>query len=195
MLTRDRASATETDRPPGWPETRFWIGTFGVFVTTLVLALVAVTFLLALVLDYRPVVILSGSMEPGISVGDVVLYEQSGIDDIGGSTVVVFDDPVIEDGTVIHRVVAVDPETGWLQTKGDRNSNVDSSWVTEETINGVGRVLIPYVGIPAAWIQTGRFVFAVALIGFIVVAAWAARWGWNTRFDPWARPVDEGPGQ
>lgn len=193
MLTRERPSAPpKTGRPSGWPETRFWIGTFGVFVTTLVLALAATAFGLALTFGYSPLVVVSGSMEPHISVGDIVLYEQrSGIGDIAPGAVVVFDDPTGDGGTVVHRVVSVDAEAGWVQTKGDANRAADSSRVTEDMVEGVGRILIPYAGLPAAWMQTGRVLPAVTLIGFIVASAWAARWGWHTRFDPWAKQVVE----
>jgi len=194
MLTRHSAPLEkDQEAPSGWPEARFWIGTFGVFVTTFALSLVAITFLLALVFGYRPVVVISGSMEPGISVGDVVLYQRSGIDGIGEGTIIVFDDPTMDGGTIIHRVVAVDPENGRLQTKGDMNANSDSTWVTEESMVGVGRILVPYAGIPAAWLQIGRWIPAIALIAFVVVAAWVARWGWATRFDPWAKPIHGGP--
>lgn len=187
MLTRERPElAPELQPTRGWPEVRFWIGTLGVFATSLVFALISVTFLLALIFGYRPVVVISGSMEPAISVGDVVLYQPQGIDGIGPGSVVVFDDPAAEDGTVIHRVISVDPETGNLQTKGDMNARADSNEVTAETIEGMGRLLVPYVGLPAAWMQTGRPLLAIAFVGLVVLAAWTGRWGWNTRFDPWA---------
>ena len=190
MLTRRSTSRTADNQPPhGWIAIRFWVGTFGVFVTTFSLALVAVTFSVSLVLGYRPITVISGSMEPRISVGDVVLYEPHPLAGIGEGTVIVFDDPTIDGGTAIHRVVATDPDTGWLQTKGDANTTPDSTSVTEDSIKGVARTLIPYVGLPAAWIQTGRRVPAFALAAFIAVSAWVARWGWNTRNDPWAKIV------
>jgi signal peptidase I len=195
MLTRERTELAPPGlrRSRGWPEVRFWVGTLGVFVTTLVFALISVTFLLALIFGYRPVVVISGSMEPAISFGDVVLYRQQGIDGIGPGSVVIFDDPAAEDGTVIHRVVGVDPVTGNLRTKGDMNPQADSNVVTAETIDGVGRLLVPYVGLPAAWMQTGRPILAVAFIVLAVLAAWTARWGWNTRFDPWAGEAVDQP--
>ena len=127
MLTHRSTPRTADNQPPdGWGETRFWVGTFGVFVTTFILALTTVTFLVSLVMGYRPVAVISGSMEPGISEGDVVLYQPHRLSGIGEGTVIVFDDPTIDGGTVIHRVVATDPDTGWLQTKGDANTTPDS---------------------------------------------------------------------
>ena len=188
MLTERRTTRTAEKQPSGgWDETRFWVGTFGVFITTSVLTLALLTFVASVALGYRPIAVVSGSMEPGISVGDVVLYERHDLSGIEEGKVIVFDDPTIEGGTIIHRVVGIDPDTGWLQTKGDANNSNDSTWVTEDDIKGVGRVLVPFVGFPAAWIQTGRPVPAIALVVFMLFAVWTARWGWYTRYDPWAK--------
>ena len=192
MLTDRRTpDATDEQSRSAWDEPRFWVGMFGVFVTTLVLALGALTLSLSLTLGYRPIAVVSGSMEPEISLGDLVLYQPHGLPDIGEGTIIVFDDPVIDGGTIIHRVTDTDPDTGWLRTKGDANADPDSVLVTEDDIKGVGRILIPYAGLPAAWFQTGRHPAAFALIGFILLATWTARWGWFTRYDPWAKV---GPG-
>ena len=188
MLTERRKPRTADEQPSGgWDETRFWVGTSGVFVITFLLALVLMTFVLSVAFGYRPVAVVSGSMGPGISVGDVVLYERHGLSGIEEGRVIVFDDPTIEGGTMIHRVVGTDPATGWLLTKGDANNSNDSVWVTEDDIKGVARVLVPFAGIPAVWVQTGRPVPAIALVAFILFAAWTARWGWYTRYDPWAK--------
>ena len=193
MLTRRSTLRTADNQPShGWIAIRFWIGTFGVFVITFSLGLVAVALFGSLFLGYRPIIVVSGSMEPGVSVGDVVLYEPHPLSGIARGTVIAYDDPTVDGGTAIHRVVATDPDTGWLRTRSDANTTPDSGWVTEDSIKGIGRTLIPYLGLPAAWIQTGRPVPAIALIAFIALAAWVARWGWNTRFDPWAKV---GPGE
>jgi signal peptidase I len=194
VLTRERIEVrADPASARGWEETRFWIGCVGVFITAVVLAFAATTFLLAVVLGYRPVVVVSGSMEPSISVGDVVLYEAGADTDVGPGSVVIFADPKVEDGTLIHRVTDVDPVTGDLETKGDANASVDSGVVTASDMIGVGRILVPYVGLPAAWIQTGRPVLAIAFIATIVLAAWVARWGWSTEFDPWAVITEHEP--
>jgi signal peptidase I len=194
VLTRERIELrAEPASAHGWAETRFWIGCVGVFVTAVVFAFAATTLLLALVLGYRPVVVVSGSMEPSISVGDVVLYERGGDTEVGPGSVVIFADPKVDGGTLIHRVTDVDPVTGDLRTKGDANASADSGVVTANDMIGVGRILVPYVGLPAAWLQTGRPLLAIAFIAIVVLAAWAARWGWYSQFDPWARTTDRKP--
>jgi signal peptidase I len=88
MLTQRSTPRTADEQPPGgWGEIRFWVGTFGMFVTTFVLCLVAVTFLMSLVLGYRPITVVSGSMEPGISAGDIVLYQPHPLSGIEQETV------------------------------------------------------------------------------------------------------------
>lgn len=194
MLTRERSELRpELPSAPGWAETRFWIGTAGLFVITVVLAFVATTFLLALVFGYRPVVVVSGSMEPTMSIGDVVLYQPGPATNAGPGTVVVFPDPKVDGGTLIHRVDTVDPATGDVQTKGDANAVADSRWLAQDDVMGVGRILVPYVGIPTAWLQTGKPLLTVAFVILMIGAAWAGRWGWYTRFDPWAEATAAEP--
>ncbi len=80
------------------------------------------------------------------------------------------------------RIADEQPSDGWDDTR---------FWVGTfgafVTTLVLGRVLVPFAGIPAAWVQTGRFIPAIALVVFILFAAWTARWGWYTRYDPWAK--------
>ncbi len=170
MLTQRSTPRTADEQPPGgWIATRFWVGTFGMFVTTFVLCLVAVTFLMSLVLGYRPITVVSGSMEPGISAGDIVLYQPHPLSGIEEGAVIVFDDPTVNGGAIIHRVVGTDPDTGWLQTKGRYQHQPPLGAGHRGRHQGVGRTLV----------------------AFIALAAWVARWGWSPCYDPWAKV---GPG-
>jgi len=95
-----------------------------------------------MILGWSPMVVTSGSMQPSIRAGDVVLVEE--VDHlVGAGTVIAFDDG---GGPVIHRVVAVSSD-GAYTTKGDANSANDSTLVSADRTIGQGRLLVPYIGL------------------------------------------------
>ena len=87
---------------------------------------------------YGAAVVLSGSMEPELSVGDLLIIheqEQYGLNDI----------VAYQDGTmpVVHRIIALEGET--VTTMGDAN-NVADTPIPMEAIKGKVVADIPYVG-------------------------------------------------
>lgn len=111
-------------------------------------------------------VIISGSMEPSLRVGDVVLNGPPEDDRLGVHSVVTFER---HDGeSVSHRVVSVD-EDGRLLTRGDANRTIDSDPVSPDDVDGVGRLVVPLVGIPQVWIAEGR-VLELVLLGVALIA-------------------------
>ena len=93
-------------------------------------------------------VILSGSMEPALSPGDVVVVSDSASVQVGD--VITFDggDTV----PVTHRIIAV--EDGQYVTKGDANENVDGAAVPPENVLGRVVLTIPVVGYVVLWANT-----------------------------------------
>lgn len=78
----------------------------------------------ATVLGYRPVFILSGSMEPEIETnGVVVTHEVNSIEDIAVGDVITFKVPEENNLTVTHRIISI--EDGIIKTKGDNNRVAD----------------------------------------------------------------------
>jgi signal peptidase len=132
---------------------------------------------------WTPVAITSGSMEPAIATGDIVIAAPPGDDTLGPGTVIVFDNPSAE-GTITHRIVAVDP-TGNYVTRGDANARVDSTPVPADTIHGVGRILVPAVGTPLVWASKGQWAHVIASLVVMAAALWASRWAILTRYNPW----------
>ena len=82
-------------------------------------------------LGYRPVVILSGSMEETLETGGVVLVKQT--KNVEQNDIIFF---IAEDGSpVIHRYIDNDEE-GNIITKGDSNPKEDLEPVTTEQLQG-----------------------------------------------------------
>ena len=103
-------------------------------------------------------VVQSGSMEPKISAGDVVLARPVELDDpLPMGRVITFAAPTgsAHHGTMLHRLVG-ERSDGALVTAGDANADVDSTPIARRDIIARGVLLIPWIGQPALWIGTGQ---------------------------------------
>lgn len=103
---------------------------------------------------YYSVAIASGSMNPYISKGDVVIVENINKDyeEIEVGEVIAFKkDNVI----VVHRVVNILEKENkyYFYTKGDSNKDMDNFSVHEEDIIGIVDLVIPYIGFPTVWLS------------------------------------------
>jgi signal peptidase len=93
-------------------------------------------------------IVLTGSMEPVIKPGDVVLLAptprtQPKLGDIAAYTARRFSgEPV---GIFTHRIIGGDPVNGWVM-KGDNNPSPDVQKPKSEDISGVVFLVIPFVG-------------------------------------------------
>lgn len=107
-------------------------------VVSLVVALVAVPRLIGA----DTYVVTSGSMEPALRVGSVIVVEPIETDDVRTGDVVTFRLPTGDVTT--HRVVDID-RIG-LTTKGDANEDIDPWIVTGDELLGRVRYTVPFVG-------------------------------------------------
>jgi signal peptidase len=123
--------------------------------------LVAVAGLVFLALAPRLVgfqghVVVSGSMEPRLSPGDVVLTRPVLPQDLQPGQVLLFPDPEGADRLVLHRLVSFDAR-GDLVTRGDANQSNDGSHVPASSVIGEAQLRVPYVGLPAYWRLTAQW--------------------------------------
>lgn len=121
---------------------------------TLVLTLGAWVLGPTLLLGWQPVAIISGSMAPAVPPGHVVLVEPFRGQDVGPGTVVTYRDPR-QDRLVTHRISAVQAD-GTITTRGDSSAVDDPVPLTADRIVGVGRLVVPAVGLPALWAHDSR---------------------------------------
>ncbi|WP_049985515.1 signal peptidase I [Halobellus rufus] len=120
-------------------------------------------------------VVLSGSMEPALSPGDVVIVDASA--SVGVGDVITYRSAGDSVPTT-HRVVG--ERDGGYETKGDANENVDAGLVGPEAIIGEVVLTIPLVGYVILWANTpvGYVALVVAplvLLGVSELRAWARR--------------------
>jgi signal peptidase I len=126
--------------------------------------------LVSVLMGWSPNMVSTGSMQPSISAGDVVMTaapEPDVIFDEG--TVVTFEDPLREGELVTHRVVALNDD-GTYRTRGDGNPVSDTTALDPDDVVGVGRLLIPSVGLPLVWLERGQLVLFGLWAGVSVLA-------------------------
>ncbi|WP_134741504.1 signal peptidase I [Nocardioides sp. 503] len=102
------------------------------------------------VLGYRTSTMLTGSMEPGIMPGDVVVTTQKPATDVHVGDVISYQIPIEDHRVETHRVTEVTTAkdgTISIRTQGDANSNVDpwTAILEEDTVWEV-QAVIPNLG-------------------------------------------------
>lgn len=141
------------------------------FLSTVVLLLlmaVAAVILVPMILGFREMAVLSGSMAPNIPVGSIVYVKP-------------VDDPaVLEPGDVCtytlaggdtmvtHRVVSVDPDSRTLVTKGDANNTEDGA-ISFDQVFGEAQFHLPYLGYIVINIKTPTGILMVCGVLVVVI--------------------------
>lgn len=122
----------------------------------------------------RSYVVLSGSMQPTIEAGDVVVVAETPAERIEAGDVMAFDRVDGDDKRTTHRVVEVIERDGdrYFRTKGDANEEPDSSLVPANAVIGTVQFTIPEVGrlFSVANSDAGVIAF-VAVPGFLLAAS------------------------
>ncbi len=130
-----------------------------------VIAALAVTMVMGLFTDsqakwkYQTYVIQSGSMEPTIMTGDVVLVQSQGQYQL--NDVVTYNDST---GRVVtHRLVEEIKDKNSFVTKGDANQNADSRPIESNQVQGKVVFTFPKLGYLVRFVQTktGKIVFII----------------------------------
>jgi signal peptidase I len=133
-------------------------------------------------LGWSPTLIVSGSMEPLVSAGDVVMVRPVPTDELGTDTVVLYERP--ETGRVLHRIVAVLPD-GSFRTQGDANDVADSAPVRPDDVRGVAVLAVPWVGRPSLWLRDGEQLPLAATGATLLLLLGLAPRAVDPAFDPW----------
>lgn len=125
----------------------------------LVLILVIAAVLLAGVrlIGLRPLTVLSGSMEPEFSAGDLIYVRSVDYRDLKEGDIITF--MLSEDVIATHRIVGVvpdenDPAVIRYRTKGDANDSEDGTMVHYKNVVGTPVYSLPQMGYVANYIQT-----------------------------------------
>jgi signal peptidase len=117
---------------------------------------------------YRSLLVQSGSMEPTIMTGDIIVIQQH--PRYGKNDVVTFNDG---ERVVTHRIIK-ESENGTnptFQTKGDANRSADEAIITKSNILGAVVFTIPKLGYMVAFGQSlpGLIIFVLIPATLLVV--------------------------
>lgn len=126
-------------------------------VVTLVIAsifMAVVVYFTSGYFHYYAIAVGSGSMEPVIYKGDVVIVEkiEDEYDKLEVGQVIAFDYSGV---IVVHRLVNIvmDNNHYYFYTKGDANYSPDNYAISEDMIIGVVNHKIRYIGLPTVWLS------------------------------------------
>ncbi|BAJ73189.1 signal peptidase I [Microbacterium testaceum StLB037] len=142
-----------------------------------------------LVIGWQTTTVMTGSMEPAIQPGDLVVSRPIDPAELRPGQVILVTDPDHPGRLRLHRLHAVDGDE--LITKGDANPEADSSPVLRSDVLGVGALRVPWIGIPIQQARDGDAVGLtstvlglVAIIGIALAPAIASGAGDPPEPDP-----------
>jgi signal peptidase I len=143
-------------------------------------------------LGWQPTLVTSGSMEPLVTPGDVVMIRPVAPEELLPNTVVLYDRP--DTGRVLHRILEQMPD-GTFRTGGDANAVPDSAFVHLEDIKGAAVLAVPWVGRPSLWFAQGRYVLLGGAVLVLLVVLRLAPRSFDPAFDPWASGTRVNPAE
>lgn len=113
--------------------------------------------------------VISGSMEPTYSVGDLIYVKEVDVEKIKVGDPITF---VLNEELVVatHRVVEIDLENKHFYTKGDANQTVDAAPVHFNNVIGVPHFSIPLLGYVSDFIQNPPGTYIVLGVGIVLIA-------------------------
>lgn len=131
-----------------------------VYVFSLVFLVLAAVIPAALS-GWKPLSVVSGSMQPAVAPGSLVMVQPADPDSFYAQpSILAFADPGRPGQLLTHRVVDTAKVEGVVRytTKGDANRVDDSGTVAHGDVVGAVRMVIPFVGLPGMWVHNGDVV-------------------------------------
>jgi signal peptidase I len=136
-------------------------------------ALLLAASVLPVLVGWQSAVVMSGSMEPTLSTGDVAVVRPVDVEALEPGAVLLVDDPDAPGGLRLHRLVSVEP--GGLQLKGDANPAADGTLVAPAAVHGEVTLGLPLIGEPAVWFAAHRaWPLVGTALGLVALLALAA---------------------
>lgn len=113
---------------------------------------------------HKPLVVISGSMEPTLKVGGLLYYHEQNLDDFDRGDILVYQ---TKEHIISHRIVE-QKDNGFI-TKGDANNSADSNLINNKQVLGKGtNWSIPYLGYYADFIYNHKYILFVS-VAIIVI--------------------------
>ncbi len=124
------------------------------------------------VFGYKPMIVLSGSMETSIHTGDLVFVKMVDTTTLKKNDVIAFRNE--SDTVTTHRIVEIVFEDGkqYFKTKGDANNAEDTNLVAMEDVEGLYVARIPKAGNFLMFMQKPIGLFVVLLVILVIGLLW-----------------------
>lgn len=112
----------------------------------------------------KPLVVISGSMEPTLKVGGLLYYHEIKLEEFNKDDILVYQ---TKDDIVSHRLVEI-TNSGFI-TKGDANNTIDNLEIMDEQVLGKGtNWSIPYLGYYADFIYSHKYILFISVSLIII---------------------------
>lgn len=152
---------------------------FGIVIVVVSILLVAFVFI-GPRFGWETHPVLSGSMEPTLKVGGLIITKPENIQDIKENDMITFN---VSSGVIVtHRVIAIEVRDGkpWFQTKGDANQDPDNDFVSSEG-EEMRKVFfhVPYLGFAAVFLQRKLTFFILIAIPALILIGIFSRDLWK----------------
>ena len=121
--------------------------------------MVYVLVFIPIIFGWKPLVVISGSMEPTLNVGGLLYYKKIDLNDFKKDDILVF-----KSGKhiVSHRVV--EKKEFCFVTKGDANNNIDNNVVNNSYVLGRGtNWCIPYLGYYVSFLYNNKIIMFLVI--------------------------------
>ena len=137
-------------------------------VLVVVIVLCAVFLMGSRLMGFRVFNVISGSMEPTYSVGDLLYVKSVDASKIQVGDPITF---ILNENLVVatHRVIEVDTENQHFYTKGDANDTADASPVHFNNVIGVPQFSIPMLGYVSDFIQNPPGMYITIGVGILLI--------------------------
>jgi signal peptidase len=127
--------------------------------------------------------VLSGSMEPAIPTGSILVLRPVPSDKIQVGDIITFSGSG-RDRFITHRVTAIEQTNGIVfTTKGDANNAEDPFTVPAENVVGKVLVHIPFLGFILSFVKTPVGLFLTLVLPGLIIIGLELREIWNTYDD------------
>ena len=124
---------------------------------------------------YSPLIILTGSMEPAIATGDLIIVRTVQPQDVHTGDIIAFFDPDGSGTSVLtHRVTKIiqDGENLSFYTKGDANNTEDRNPVSADKLLGLYQTRYAGMGHVAMFMQTPAGLVICVAVPLILLVGW-----------------------
>ena len=111
-------------------------------------ALVLIFILVNRLLGFNPHVVISNSMSPKLSKGDIIYIKKAEAEDLAVGDIITVR-PMETNYTVTHRIAELHMDEGYIYVEGDQNDSGERVLLGVDEIVGVYVYHVPWIGIPA----------------------------------------------